>query len=175
MLYERRHTRLLTDYGGLAKQVPWLATAFVVVTLSSIGLPGTNGFVGEFLILSGTFLSRMPGAQVLAVVAASGVILGAVYMLVLVEKVFYGPIRHEANRHLPDLSLREGLVLVPVIAFIGLMGLMPGPFLAPAKPAVDRLVQRFQQTEARLGLPTQVGTVSTAVASRPPPPPRGAN
>ena len=175
MLYERRHTRLLSDYGGLAKQVPWLATAFVVVTLSSIGLPGTNGFVGEFLILSGTFLSRMPGAQVLAVVAASGVILGAVYMLVLVEKVFYGPIRHEENRHLPDLSLREGLVLVPVIAFIGLMGLVPGPFLAPAKPAVDRLVQRFQQTEARLGLPTQVGTVTTAVASRPPPPPRGAN
>jgi NADH-quinone oxidoreductase subunit M len=92
-----------------------------------------------------------------------------------VEKVFYGPIRHEENRHLPDLSLREGLVLVPVIAFIGLMGLVPGPFLAPAKPAVDRLVQRFQQTEARLGLPTQVGTVGTAVASRPSPPPGGAN
>jgi NADH-quinone oxidoreductase subunit M len=174
MLYERRHTRLLSDYGGLAKQVPWLATAFVVVTLSSIGLPGTNGFVGEFLILSGTFLSRLPNGQVLTVVASTGVILGAVYMLVLVEKVFYGPIRHEENRHLSDLSLREGIVMAPVILFIVVMGLMPGPFLAPAKPAVDRLVQRFQQTEARLGLPSQVGTVSTAVAARPPPSPRGA-
>jgi len=174
MLYERRHTRLLSEYGGIAKQVPWLATAFVVVTLSSIGLPGTNGFVGEFLILSGTFLSRLPYGQVLAVVGATGVILGAVYMLVLVEKVFYGPIRNEENRHLSDLSVREGFVIVPVIAFIVVMGLMPGPFLAPAKPAVDRLVQRFQQTEARLGRTSQVGTVSTAVAARPPPSPGGA-
>ena len=114
MLYERRHTRLLSEYGGIAKQVPWLATAFVVVTLSSIGLPGTNGFVGEFLILSGTFLSRLPYGQVLSVVAATGVILGAVYMLVLVEKVFYGPIRNEENRHLPDLSVREWFVMAPV-------------------------------------------------------------
>jgi NADH-quinone oxidoreductase subunit M len=174
MLYERRHTRLVAEYGGIAKQVPWLATAFVVVTLSSIGLPGTNGFVGEFLILSGTFLSRLPYGQVLSVVAATGVILGAVYMLVLVEKVFYGPIRNEENRHLPDLSLREVFVMAPVIVFIVVMGLMPGPFLAPAKPAVDRLVQRFQQTEARLGLQSQVGTVSTAIAARPPPSPRGA-
>jgi NADH-quinone oxidoreductase subunit M len=175
MLYERRHTRLLAEYGGIAKQVPWLATAFVVVTLSSIGLPGTNGFVGEFLILSGTFLSRLPHGQVFTVVAATGVILGAVYMLVLVEKVFYGPIRNEENRRMPDLSLREGLVIAPVIVFIVLMGLLPGPFLAPAKPAVDRLVQRFQQTEVRLGLPTQVGTVGTAIAARPLPPPGGAN
>ncbi len=169
MLYERRHTRLLAEYGGIAKQVPWLATAFVVVTLSSIGLPGTNGFVGEFLILSGTFLSRLPHAQWLSVLAATGVILGAVYMLVVVEKVFYGPIRNEENRHLSDLSVREGFVLVPVVAFIVLMGLMPAPFLAPAKPSVDRLVQRFQQVESRLGVPTQVGTVSTALAARPSP------
>jgi NADH-quinone oxidoreductase subunit M len=174
MLYERRHTRLLADYGGIARQVPWLAAAFVVVTLSSIGLPGTNGFVGEFLILSGTFLSRLPSGPLLSVVAATGVILGAVYMLVLVEKVFYGPIRHDENRHLADLSVREWFVITPVIAFIVVMGLMPGPFLAPAKPAVDRLVQRFQQAETRLGLQTAVGTVSTAVAARPPPPPRGA-
>jgi len=95
-------------------------------------------------------------------------------MLVLVEKVFYGPIRNEENRHLPDLSLREAFVMAPVIVFIVVMGLMPGPFLAPAKPAVDRLVQRFQQTEARLGLQSKVGTVSTAIAARPPPSPRGA-
>jgi NADH-quinone oxidoreductase subunit M len=173
MLYERRHTRAIAEYGGLAKQVPWMATAFVIVTLSSIGLPGTNGFVGEFLILSGTFLSRLHQAPVYAVVASLGVILGAVYMLFLVEKVFYGKIENPENRHLKDISVREGFVLAPMIVFIVVMGLMPGPFLAPAKPAVDRLVQRFQQAEARLGAPTQVGTVPTAVAARPTTPPGG--
>jgi NADH-quinone oxidoreductase subunit M len=167
MLYERRHTRAIAEYGGLAKQVPWLATAFVVVTLSSVGLPGTNGFVGEFLILSGTFLSRVASSTAFATVASVGVILGAVYMLLLVEKVFFGPIRQEENRHLADLSVREGFVLAPMVLLIVVMGLVPGPFLAPAKPAVDRLVQRFQQVEARRGEPTSVGTIDTAVAARP--------
>jgi NADH-quinone oxidoreductase subunit M len=173
MLYERRHTRDIAEYGGLAKQVPWLATAFVIVTLSSIGLPGTNGFVGEFLILSGTFMSRLHQAPVYAVVASLGVILGAVYMLFLVEKVFYGKLGNPENARLRDVSVREGFVLVPMIAFIVVMGLAPGPFLAPAKPAVDRLVQRFQQVEARQGWPTEVGTVPTAVAARPTTPPGG--
>ncbi len=167
MLYERRHTRAVAEYGGLAKQVPLLATAFVVVTLSSIGLPGTNGFVGEFLILSGTFLSRLAHSTVFATLAALGVVLGAVYMLTLVEKVFYGALHKAENRHLPDLSLREGLVLAPMIALIVVMGLLPAPFLAPARPAVNRLVARFQQAEARVGAPTAVGTVEAAVAARP--------
>jgi NADH-quinone oxidoreductase subunit M len=175
MLYERRHTRAISEYGGLAKQVPWMATAFVVVTLSSIGLPGTNGFVGEFLILSGTFLSRIGSATTFATVASVGVILGAVYMLLLVEKVFLGPITNPANRHLPDLSVREGLVLAPMLAAIAIMGLAPGPFLAPARPAVDRLVQRFQQAELRAGMPVTVGTIDTAVAARPAPLPGRAN
>jgi NADH-quinone oxidoreductase subunit M len=175
MLYERRHTRAIAEYGGLAKQVPWMATAFVVVTLSSIGLPGTNGFVGEFLILSGTFLSRIGSATTFATVASVGVILGAVYMLLLVEKVFLGPITNPANRQLTDLSVREGLVLAPMLAAIAIMGLAPGPFLAPARPAVDRLVQRFQQAEVRAGMPITVGTVDTAVAARPAPLPGRAN
>jgi NADH-quinone oxidoreductase subunit M len=174
MLYERRHTRAIAEYGGLAKQVPWLATAFVVVTLSSVGLPGTNGFVGEFLILSGTFLSRISASWAYAILASTGVVLGAVYMLKLVERVFFGTIRNEANRHLPDLSVREGFVLAPMIVAIVVMGLAPGPFLAPARPAVDRLVQRFQQVEARRGTPTSVGTVDTAVAARPAPQPQRA-
>jgi NADH-quinone oxidoreductase subunit M len=174
MLYERRHTRAIAEYGGLAKQVPWLATAFVVVTLSSVGLPGTNGFVGEFLILSGTFLSRISASWAYAILASTGVVLGAVYMLKLVERVFFGTIRNEANRHLPDLSVREGFVLAPMIVAIVVMGLAPGPFLAPARPAVDRLVQRFQQVEARRGAPTSVGTVDTAVAARPAPQPQRA-
>jgi NADH-quinone oxidoreductase subunit M len=166
MLYERRHTRLISEYGGIAKQVPWLTTAFVVVTLSSVGLPGTNGFVGEFLILSGTWLSRLQSSAVFATVAALGVILGAVYMLLLVEKVFFGTIKNEHNRHLPDLSFREAVVLVPMIVLIVVMGLVPQPFLAPAKPAVDRLVQRFQAAEVRLGQGPQVGTDTTAFGAR---------
>jgi NADH-quinone oxidoreductase subunit M len=166
MLYERRHTRLISEYGGIAKQVPWLATAFVVVTLSSVGLPGTNGFVGEFLILSGTWLSRLRSSAVFATFAATGVILGAVYMLLLVEKVFFGKLTNEHNRHLPDLTVREGFVLVPMIALIVVMGIVPQPFLAPAKPAVDRLVQRFQAAEVRLGKGPQVGTETTAFAAR---------
>jgi NADH-quinone oxidoreductase subunit M len=171
MLYERRHTRAISEYGGLAKQVPWLAAAFVVVTLSSVGLPGTNGFVGEFLILSGTFLSRVASSTVFATLASVGVILGAVYMLLLVEKVFFGPIANPRNRHLPDLTVREGFVLAPILAAIAVLGLAPGPFLAPARPAVDRLVQRFQQAEVRRGLPVTVGTVDIAVAGRPAPQP----
>jgi NADH-quinone oxidoreductase subunit M len=100
------------------------------------------------------------------VLAALGVVFGAVYMLVLVERVFFGKIQKEENRHLPDLSVREGFVLAPIIVAIVVMGLLPGPFLAPAKPAVDRLVQRFQQAEARLAVPTSVGTVVTARPSR---------
>ncbi len=166
ILYERRHTRLISEYGGIAKQVPWIATVFVIVTLSSIGLPGTNGFVGEFLILSGTWLSRMGFSAVFATLAAIGVILGAVYMLLLVERVFFGTIRNEHNRHLPDLSVREWFVLAPMLVLIAAMGLAPQPFLAPARPAVDRLVRRFQAAEERLGKGPQVGTQTTAIAAR---------
>jgi NADH-quinone oxidoreductase subunit M len=165
LLYERRHTRLISEYGGLAKQVPVIATAFVIVTLSSIGLPGTNGFVGEFLILSGTWLSRLQSSAWFATLAAIGVILGAVYMLLLVEKVFFGGIHKAENRGLRDLTVREGFVLAPMIALIVVMGLLPAPFLRPAKPAVDRLVQRFQSAEQRLGQGPQVGTSDVAVTA----------
>jgi NADH-quinone oxidoreductase subunit M len=170
VLYERRHTRLISEYGGIAKQVPMIAALFVIVTLSSIGLPGTNGFVGEFLILSGTWLSRLQSSAAFAGVAALGVILGAVYMLLLVEKVFFGPIRKNENRHLPDLTVREGFVLAPMIVLIVVMGLLPAPFLAPARPAVDRLIQRFQVAEVRLGRGPQVGTTAVAVTVRAPTP-----
>jgi NADH-quinone oxidoreductase subunit M len=172
MLYERRHTRLISEYGGIARQVPWIATAFVVVTLSSIGLPGTNGFVGEFLILAGTWLGRMPGTQLLAAIGATGVILGAVYMLWLVERVFFGKLDAAENRLLPDLSLREALVIAPMIALIVVMGLVPQPFLAPARPAVERLVTRMQDADRRLraldpARRPSVGTQPPAVAGLP--------
>ena len=174
MLYERRHTRLISEYGGLAKQVPWLATAFVIVTLSSVGLPGTNGFVGEFLILSGTWLSRLRAAGWYAALGATGVVLGAVYMLVLVQRVFFGKLENPENRHLPDLSLREVLVLLPVVVLIGVMGILPQPFLQPARPAVDRLLGRMQAAEQRMrradpGLRPLTGTEPPALAlARPP-------
>lgn len=171
LLYERRHTRLISEYGGIAKQVPIIAATFVIVTLSSIGLPGTNGFVGEFLILSGTWISHLRSSAVYATLGAVGVILGAVYMLLLVERVFFGPIRKAENKAMPDMSVREGFVLAPMLVLIVVMGLLPGPFLAPARPAVDRLIQRFQVVEARLGQGPQVGTATAAVAFRPPAPP----
>jgi NADH-quinone oxidoreductase subunit M len=164
LLYERRHSRQIADYGGLGKSTPVIAAVFVLVTLSSIGLPGTNGFVGEFLILSGTWLSRLHASAALAGLAALGVVLGAVYMLKLVEQVFFGPIRKEENRSLGDLSMREGFVLAPMIVLILVMGLWPQPFLRPVKPSVDRLVQRFQAAETRLGDAKQVGTVPPATA-----------
>ncbi len=164
VLYERRHTRLIAEYGGIAKRVPWIATVFVIVTLSSIGLPGTNGFVGEFLILTGTWLSRLGSSAVFATFAAVGVILGAVYMLLLVEKVFFGKLSNAANEALPDLSVREAFVLAPLLVLIVAMGVAPQPFLAPAKSSVDRLVQRFQAEEARLGGPKLVGTTVPAIA-----------
>jgi NADH-quinone oxidoreductase subunit M len=168
LLYERRHTREIAAYGGLARRVPIIAAAFVIVTLSSIGLPGTNGFVGEFLILLGTWRSYLQAPTLTAALAALGVILGAVYMLFLVERVFLGPIKHDENRGLADLSVREGFVLAPMIALILVMGLAPMPFLRPVQPAVDRLVQRFQQAEARLGQGPQVGTVPPALVTRAP-------
>ncbi len=172
LLYERRHTRLIADYGGIARQVPWIAAIFVVVTLSSVGLPGTNGFVGEFLILSGTWLGRLPRAGIYTAMAATGVILGAVYMLLLVEKVFFGPMRHEANRGMRDLSLREAFVLSPIVVLIVVMGIVPQPFLAPAKPSVDRLIALLQQAERRMNRGPQVGSEPPALASaRPAMPP----
>jgi NADH-quinone oxidoreductase subunit M len=174
MLYERRHTRLISEYGGLAKQVPWIATAFLVVTFSSIGLPGTNGFIGEYLILSGTWLSRLRGAGWYAALGATGVVLGAVYMLTLVQKVFLGKITNPENLHLRDFSVREAFVIAPVIVLIVVMGLAPQPFLAQAKPSVDRLMARLQVAEQRLrqadpGLRPLVGTEPAAIAfARPP-------
>jgi NADH-quinone oxidoreductase subunit M len=174
MLKERRHTRLISEYGGIAKQVPWIATIFVVVTMSSVGLPGTNGFVGEFLILSGTWLSRLPGSAWFAALGATGVVLGAVYMLTLVQKVYFGPLTNPENRHIPDLTVREAFVMVPVVVAIVAMGLAPQPLLQTARPSVDRLIGRMAAAEQRMrqanpGLPPLVGTEPPAIAMARPP------
>jgi NADH-quinone oxidoreductase subunit M len=138
ILYERRHTRMISDYGGIAGTVPLYTAAFLLVTFSSIGLPGLNGFVGEFLILTGAF-----GAQrTAAIVSTLGVVLSAAYMLWLTQRFLFGPMRHEENRKLTDLSRREGLLLAPVLLLIIYMGLQPRVFLDRMAPALSAALAR---------------------------------
>jgi NADH-quinone oxidoreductase subunit M len=140
MLYERRHTRMIEEFGGLSKVMPIYATLFLIVTLSSIGLPGLNGFVGEFLILLGAFQSNM----VYGVIAALGVIFAAVYMLWMFQRVMFGEITKEENKNLKDLSLREILVLLPLIFFIIQIGVYPKPFLSRMDASVKHLVAQVE-------------------------------
>jgi NADH-quinone oxidoreductase subunit M len=138
MLSDRRHTRLISEYGGLKAATPKLVAAFLLVTLSSIALPGLNGFVGEFLILIGAY--RWDAR--LTTIAATGVILSAVYMLWMFQRVNYGPLTNAKNRSLPDLSPREWALLVPTIAMAILMGVLPGIFLRPMEPSISRVIER---------------------------------
>jgi NADH-quinone oxidoreductase subunit M len=140
MLSDRRHTRLIAEFGGLKAVMPRLTATFLIVTLASIGLPGLNGFVGEFLILLGAF--RWDPRYVVA--AGLGVILSAVYMLWMFQRVFYGPITNEENATLPDLQPREWAAVLPLCAAAIVMGVFPTLFLKPMEPAVQRLVQRAQ-------------------------------
>jgi NADH-quinone oxidoreductase subunit M len=141
MLSDRRHTRAIAEFGGLKKVMPHLVAAFLLVTLSSIGLPGTNGFVGEFLILLGAFRWD----AVLAAFAASGVILSATYMLWMFQRVNYGPVTNEKNASLPDLKPREWIIIVPIIAAIVVMGVFPNLFLRPIGPSAERLIKHMHE------------------------------
>ncbi|MGE0814263.1 MAG: NADH-quinone oxidoreductase subunit M [Vicinamibacterales bacterium] len=143
MLSDRRHTRLISEFGGLKAVMPRLTAAFLLITLASVGLPGMNGFVGEFLIMLGTFRWQPR----FVVVAGLGVILSAVYMLWMFQRVYYGAVTNEENRHLPDLNVREWAVVGPLCAMAILMGVVPNIFLAPMEPAVARLVQRMEARE----------------------------
>jgi len=143
MLSDRRHTRQIAEFGGLKAVAPKLVAAFLLVTLASVALPGTNGFVGEFLILIGAFNGQfdVANARYFTAVAATGVILSAVYMLWMFQRVNYGPITNPKNRGLRDLSVREWLVIGPVCAMAIFMGVFPGVFLRPMEPAVKRTVE----------------------------------
>jgi NADH-quinone oxidoreductase subunit M len=142
MLSDRRHTRLIADYGGLKKVMPHLVAAFLIITLSSIGLPGLNGFVGEFLILLGAFRWD----PTFAAFAASGVVLSATYMLWMFQRVNYGPVSNEKNAALADLRPREWLVIAPIVAAAILMGVLPNLFLRPIEPSVERILSHVQQS-----------------------------
>ncbi len=136
VLYERRHTRLIADYGGIAGVVPVYTGVFLLVTLSSIGLPGLNGFVGEFLILNGSW-QRFPVAVVLA---GLGIIFGAVYMLWMVQRVFWNPFANSENLSLRDINARELLAVAPLLVFIVWIGIHPTTFLSPMEAAVGLLL-----------------------------------
>ena len=139
MLSDRRHTRLISEFGGLKGVMPKLTAGFLLLTLASIGLPGMNGFVGEFLIMFGAFKADPR----YVIVAGLGVILSAVYMLWMFQRVFYGPVTHEENRTLPDLSVREWAALVPLVALAIFMGVAPNLFLKPTEGAVRAVVERL--------------------------------
>jgi len=145
MIYERRHTRRIADFGGLWNVIPVFSVIFLIVTLSSIGLPATNGFVGEFLVLLGAFRAE----PWWAVVAASGVILSACYMLWMYQRVVFGETKHEENRTLQDLGLRERLIFVPLLILIFWMGVAPQPFLDRMQPALDRTLEITRERAAR--------------------------
>jgi NADH-quinone oxidoreductase subunit M len=137
MIYERRHSRLIEDFGGLWGVVPVFSVMFLVVSLSSIGLPGLNGFVGEFLILAGTFRASWP----VGALATGGIVLAAVYMLRMYQQVVFGEIRHEAVRKLSDLGPREVATLLPILVLIVWIGVYPRPFLAVTDATVTKLLQ----------------------------------
>ena len=150
MIYERRHTREMDAFGGLWKIMPVYAVLTLIVTLSSMGLPGLNGFIGEFTILLGAFGSAAIGSSLYAGFAAAGVILAAIYMLFMFQKLFLGPVDKEENKGLKDLNPREIITLVPLVILIFWIGLYPKPFFDLIGPSVENLV-------------STLGTISMAV------------
>jgi len=145
MLYERRHTRLMEDYGGLAKSVPVLTTLMIFSVLASAGLPGLNGFVGEFLILLGSFKSTVLGSPTLVVFATTGVILAAVYLLHMVYRTFFGELDDEANAQMADVNGREFLLMAPLVILMFVLGFFPNPFLRQTEPTTDFLLETIEE------------------------------
>ena len=162
VVYERRHTREMSEYGGLWKQMPVFSGLFLICMLGSVGLPGLSGFVGEFLTIFGMFISGgtggevsfwaefMPHPMLLGAVATSGVIFGAIYLLYMFQKMMFGPLNNPKNKELKDVSWREIAVFTPLVIGIFVMGLFPTPFLKTMDPTVDQFVTRF---EAKLAEP----------------------
>ncbi len=143
-IYERRHTRLISEFGGLAHKMPIFATIFLIITFSSVGLPGTNGFVGEFLALVGAFESNL---RWFAVIATSGVIFAAIYMLWMYQRVMLGKVTNPANENLKDLSLREIAVMVPLLLFVFWIGVYPNTFLDKMNPAIEQLLNQMNNKQ----------------------------
>ena len=164
MLYERRHTRLISEFGGLRRVIPWFFAMFLLVCLSSIAVPGFNGFVGEFLILIGSWKF----SKALVVVASLGVILAAAYILWMVQRVFYGEVTNPKNEGLPDLSAREWVVLAPLVGLALFMGVASPSFTRYIEPSVDRLVIQLRERTRPGALPARDWTASGQPTPAPP-------
>jgi NADH-quinone oxidoreductase subunit M len=159
VLYDRRHTRELVEFGGIAKVMPVYAALFIVVTMASVGVPGTNGFIGEFMILAGTYASEalLNFGPVQAIGAGLGVILAAVYMLTAVQKVFFGPLSNPKNHHLDDITPREGLALAPLVVLVFVIGLFPALFTERMTDAVGQFTTQYRSAWATLAPLTEHG------------------
>jgi NADH-quinone oxidoreductase subunit M len=144
MIYERRHTRLMDDFGGLAKVMPIFAIFLMIATLGSVAVPGTNSFVGEILILVGAFRTY----PVVGVFAVSGMVFGVVYMLWMYQKVMFGPVTNEANSKLPDLNKREIATMLPIAVLVFVMGFFPGMFLHKMDASVNNFIYQYQHKYA---------------------------
>lgn len=165
IIYERRHTRLIEEYGGLSHHMPLYATVFLIMTLSSIGLPGLNGFIGEFMILQGTFMR--PDLRVYAILAASGIVLGAAYMLWLYQRVMFGKCEKEENRRMKDLNMRELATFIPLIILAVWIGIFPSFWLRYLNEPAKFIAGRLQTSAATIvarpvpgGSPAGYGTSS---------------
>jgi NADH-quinone oxidoreductase subunit M len=161
VIYDRMHTREIARYGGLASRMPIYAAVFMVFMLASVGLPGTSGFVGEFLVLTGTFLTSTWAAFL----AATGLILGATYMLYLYRRVIFGPLIRADLKNILDLNLREIITFAPMIAVVLWMGIYPKPFLDVFAVSVDNLVARYQTalTEPEPDMPAPLDPASMRI------------
>jgi len=160
VIYERTHTRLIADYGGIAAKVPVYAAFLMIITLSSIGLPGTNGFIGEFSILLGAFLHYKP----YAVIASLGIILGAGYMLWLYQRVAFGKITNPHNEHLADMNLREVVAALPLVVLVFFIGLYPNAAFNVMHASVSNLIQHVQ-TKAAQAVPAATQMMSTVIGN----------
>jgi NADH-quinone oxidoreductase subunit M len=142
-IYERRHTRLISEFGGLATPMPWFSTLFVIASLSSVGLPFLNGFVGEFLILLGSWTTNaIQHAWIATMLAATGVIWAAVYMLWMLQRVVFGKVTKPENAKLTDLNAREIGLLIPLLVLMLFMGVYPRVFLDRASASVEEVRSR---------------------------------
>jgi NADH-quinone oxidoreductase subunit M len=144
MIYERRHTRLIAAYGGIARVVPLFSAILVFVSLSAIGVPGTNGFVGEFLVLLGAYRTE----PILAVIAASSVIIAAAYMLWAIQRILFNPLDKPENEHIPDMNRRELLLMAPLLAGIIWLGVYPAPVLRRLQPSAENFVRTVEMRSA---------------------------
>jgi NADH-quinone oxidoreductase subunit M len=161
MLYDRRHTKKFEEFGGLAKTIPWFAVMLVFATLASVGLPALNGFVGEFMILLGAWQGGLRWATG---IATFGVVLAAVYLLKMLQETIWGPITKDENKTLKDLSLREVLTLLPLCVLMLWIGVAPGRFLEPSRPALSSVLAtyRAQMTAGPPGVVTLVAPTPPA-------------